>query len=41
VRCALSAWGYNGPREHALARAHGHRVCTLDDFETQLFGPTS
>jgi phosphoglycolate phosphatase-like HAD superfamily hydrolase len=38
VRCALSAWGYNGPREYALARAHGHRVCTLDDVEAQLFG---
>ncbi len=41
VRCALSAWGYNGPREHALARVHGHQVCTLDDVEAQLFGPTS
>jgi len=38
VRCALAAWGYNGPREHRLARAHGHLVCTLDDFEPQLFG---
>ena len=41
VRCALSAWGYNGPREHALARANGHLVCTLDDVEAQLFAPTS
>ena len=41
VRCALSGWGYNGPREHALAQAHGHRVCTLDDAEAQLFGPES
>jgi phosphoglycolate phosphatase-like HAD superfamily hydrolase len=41
VRCALSAWGYNGPREHALARAHGHRVCTLDDVESQLFAPAT
>jgi phosphoglycolate phosphatase-like HAD superfamily hydrolase len=41
VRCALSAWGYNGPRERALARAHGYRVCTLDDVEAQLFGPTT
>ena len=39
VRCALSAWGYNGPREHELARARGHRVCSLDDVEVQLFGP--
>ena len=38
VRCALAAWGYNGPREHRLARARGYLVCTLDDFETQLFG---
>jgi phosphoglycolate phosphatase-like HAD superfamily hydrolase len=38
VRCALSAWGYNGPREHHLARARGHRVCHLDDVEAQLFG---
>ena len=38
VRCALSAWGYNGPREHRLAREHGHRVCSLDDVEAQLFG---
>jgi phosphoglycolate phosphatase-like HAD superfamily hydrolase len=41
VRCALSAWGYNGPREHQLAHARGHRVCSLDDVESQLFGPTS
>jgi len=38
VRCALSAWGYNGPREHQLARARGHRICSLDDVEAQLFG---
>lgn len=38
VRCALAAWGYNGPREHRLARAHGHLLCTLEDFEAQLFG---
>ncbi|HVP30210.1 MAG TPA: HAD family hydrolase [Myxococcota bacterium] len=37
VRCALAAWGYNGPREHALARARGYRVCTLEDADTQLF----
>ncbi|MCL4685948.1 hypothetical protein KJ059_14490 [Myxococcota bacterium] len=37
VRCALAAWGYNGPREHRLARAHGHLLCTLEDFETQIF----
>jgi len=38
VRCVLAAWGYNGPREHRLARANGHRVCTLGDFEVQVFG---
>jgi hypothetical protein len=38
VRCALSAWGYNGPREHELARARGYRVCSLADVESQLFG---
>jgi phosphoglycolate phosphatase-like HAD superfamily hydrolase len=38
VRCALSTWGYNGPREHQLARARGHRICSLDDVEAQLFG---
>lgn len=37
VRGALAAWGYNGARERALARAHGHLVCTLDDAEGQLF----
>jgi phosphoglycolate phosphatase-like HAD superfamily hydrolase len=37
VRCALAAWGYNGPREQALARAHGHLVCPLDEAETLLF----
>lgn len=37
VRCALAGWGYNGPREHELARAHGHLVCSLDSFEVQLF----
>lgn len=38
VRCALAAWGYNGPREHRLAREHGYLVCTLDRVEAQLFG---
>lgn len=37
VRCALAAWGYNGPRERALACAHGHLVCDLDEVETLLF----
>ena len=38
VRCVLAAWGYNGPREQRIARAHGHRVCGLDDFEAVVFG---
>jgi phosphoglycolate phosphatase-like HAD superfamily hydrolase len=38
VQCGLAAWGYNGDREVALARAHGHRVLGLDDVEEQLFG---
>ncbi len=37
VRCALAAWGQNGPREHALARSRGYLVLALDDAEAQLF----
>jgi phosphoglycolate phosphatase-like HAD superfamily hydrolase len=37
VRCALAAWGYNGAREHALARRRGYLVCSLEDVEQQLF----
>jgi len=37
VRCVLAAWGYNGPREHALAEERGYLVCTLDDVEARLF----
>ncbi len=37
VRCALAAWGYNGPREHQLARERGYLVCSLDDAESLLF----
>lgn len=41
VRCALAAWGYNGPREHERARELGYLVCRLDDVEARLFdGPT-
>jgi len=39
VRCALAAWGYNGPRERAEAREAGFLVCTLGDAESLLFGP--
>ena len=37
VRCALAAWGYNGPREQLLARSRGYDVLTLDDAESRLF----
>jgi phosphoglycolate phosphatase-like HAD superfamily hydrolase len=38
VRCALAAWGYNGPREQRLAQSHGHLVCHLPDVEQKLYG---
>ena len=38
VRCALAAWGYNGPREWELARERGHLVCGLEDVEQKLYG---
>lgn len=38
VRCALAAWGYNGPREREIAREHGHLVCRLEDVEQKLYG---
>jgi len=38
VRCALAAWGYNGPREHGLARERGYLLCTFDNAEALLFG---
>ena len=38
VRCGLAAWGYNGEREVALARARGYLVLGLEDAEAQLFG---
>jgi len=39
VRCVLAAWGYNGPREYALARERGYYVATLEGIELELFGP--
>jgi phosphoglycolate phosphatase-like HAD superfamily hydrolase len=36
--CALAAWGYNGEREVALARARGYRVLELEGLEAGLFG---
>jgi len=38
VRCALAAWGYNGPREYALAEERGYLVCDFDNVEESLFG---
>ena len=37
VRCVLASWGFNGSREVDLARAAGHLVCALEDFEAQVF----
>lgn len=37
VRCGLATWGYNGPREHALAHARGYLLCRLEDAEARLF----
>ena len=37
-RCALAAWGYNGPREHDLAKRRGYLVCSLRNVEERLFG---
>lgn len=38
VRCALAAWGYNGPREETLAAERGYLVSRLDSLEEQWFG---
>lgn len=37
VRCGLASWGYNGPREEALARERGYLVLTLEDVEAKLY----
>jgi phosphoglycolate phosphatase-like HAD superfamily hydrolase len=37
VRCCLATWGYNGDREHKLAREKGYLLCDLDNARTQLF----
>lgn len=37
VRCLLAQWGYNGEREHELARANGIEVVALDEFDAKLF----
>ncbi|MCG8589406.1 MAG: HAD family hydrolase [Proteobacteria bacterium] len=39
VRCALAGWGYNGEREHRLARAQGFRVLELDALDAGLLAP--
>ena len=41
VSGVLAAWGYNGEREQRQARAHGHRVCSLSDIESQLFSSSA
>jgi phosphoglycolate phosphatase-like HAD superfamily hydrolase len=38
VQCVLAAWGYNGSREHRLARERGYVVCPLEDADRLLFG---
>jgi phosphoglycolate phosphatase-like HAD superfamily hydrolase len=40
VRCALAGWGYNGPREHDLAKKQGYIVCSLHNAEERLFQST-
>lgn len=37
ARCALAGWGYNGEREHALARERGYPVLSLEGAAAQLF----
>jgi len=37
VRGVLAAWGFNSPREHALANDLGFDVARLDDAESILF----
>ncbi|MBW2312958.1 MAG: HAD family hydrolase [Deltaproteobacteria bacterium] len=38
VRCVLAGWGYNGPREHRIARERGHAVCEAAGFEAHVLG---
>jgi hypothetical protein len=38
VRCALASWGFNGPREHELARKRGYAVLSLEGLDGTLFG---
>jgi phosphoglycolate phosphatase-like HAD superfamily hydrolase len=36
VACVLAGWGYNGPREHALARERGYAVCDVPGLAARL-----
>ena len=38
VSSVLAAWGYNGERERRRALGSGHRVCSLSDFESEVYG---
>jgi phosphoglycolate phosphatase-like HAD superfamily hydrolase len=38
VDCVLAGWGYNGPREHRLARERGYSVCAAAGFEARILG---
>ena len=38
VRPVLAGWGFNTPREHALAQQHDIAIANIDDAETVLFG---
>ena len=38
VRCVLAAWGYNGAREHRLARERGYAVCEIAELEARILG---
>ena len=39
ARCGLATWGYNGAREHRLAREQGFLLLSLGELEEQLFAP--
>lgn len=39
VRAVLAGWGYNTPREHAVARSLGFPVATFETFEPLLLEP--
>jgi phosphoglycolate phosphatase-like HAD superfamily hydrolase len=37
VRCLLASWGYNGPREHVLARRNEIEVCDVEQLDSLVF----